>query len=85
MLQRQDMDYKYKIYPISQLDSIDWTKFTHSPETCRKSFDGSEFIVRFKNEPDTDYLTHNEALAVMLEVEWYIEDDYPEDEYPEEE
>lgn len=75
MLQRQDMDYKYKIYPIGQLDSIDWNRFTPDANTCRKSIDGSLFIVRFKDEPHTDYLTHDEALAVMATLEWTIDDE----------
>jgi hypothetical protein len=52
---KQGMDYKYKIYPISQLDSIDWSKFTHTPETCRKSLDGTQFIVRFAVEPHGEH------------------------------
>ena len=71
------MDYKYKIYPISQLDSIDWSKFTHTPETCRKSLDGTQFIVRFAVEPhgNTIVLTHEEAYALIQTPEWMEENE----------
>ena len=72
MQQRQDMDYKYKIYPISQLNSLDWSLFEHSAETCRKSIDGSEFVVRFKTVPpeNEEVLSHSEAKALMNTISW---------------
>lgn len=75
MQQRQGMvtdNFKYKIYPISQLNSIDWSLFEHSPETCRKSVDGSEFIVRFKTAPyeNEEVLSYLEAKALMDTISW---------------
>lgn len=80
MQQKQDMvtnNFRYKIYPISQLNSIDWSLFEHSPETCRKSVDGSEFVVRFKNTPPQGVITlsHSETKSLMSTLKWYINED----------
>ena len=66
-----DINY-YKVYPISQLNSINWELFTHSAETCRKSVDGTEFIVKFKNKPhaNTITLTQDEAINLMSTINW---------------
>lgn len=68
----------YKVYPISELNSIDWSKFTHDPETCRKRIDGSEFLAKFKEmpHPNTMTLSEEEVLDLMQTPEWKtIEDD----------
>ena len=76
----------YKVYPITEIDNLDWNNFTQTPETCIKSLDGSQFIVQFINEPEGEYLTHNEAMAIKHSPEWKIihpPDDESNDEYNE--
>ena len=68
----------YKIYPISELNRIDWNKFTHDPDTCRKSIDGTEFLAKFKEKPHANTITLNgeEVLELMQTPKWRtIEDD----------
>lgn len=64
----------YKVYPVSQANSLDWSKFTQTFETCLKSLDGTQFIVQFKETPhaNTITLTHSEAMALKQSPDWKI-------------
>lgn len=71
------MDYKYKIYSISQLNNVDWDLFEHSPETYRKSVDVSEFVVRVKTTPPQGVITlsYSETKSLMSTLKWFINED----------
>lgn len=65
------MERLYKIYPISEFDNVDWDLFLTEKETCRKSLDGSKFVVKLKNPTiEEGYLTHEEALEITRSTEW---------------
>ena len=62
----------YKVYLTSEMDNLDWSLFTQTPQTCLKSVDGTKFIVQFINEPDFEYLNHSEIMAVKHSPEFKI-------------
>lgn len=59
----------YKIFNISEIDSLDWTTIKGKKETVRKSLDGSKFIV--KSDLFND-LTQEQALIIMNTEDWNI-------------
>ena len=72
------MEKLYKIYPISEFDNIDWDLFLTEKETCRKSLDGSEFVVKLKIPTiEEGYLTHEEALEITRSTKWRNLDPFP--------
>ena len=67
-----EFDRRYKVYPVSQASSLDWSKFTQTFETCLKSLDGTQFIVQFKGDPgdDTIAMTHHEVMVLKNTEAW---------------
>ena len=65
------MELLYKIYPITELDNLNWDLFITEKETCVKSLDGNKFIVKLKVPTiEEGYLTHEEALEITRSTEW---------------
>lgn len=67
------MNRYYRIYPIEDINTIDWSQYTQTPETCLKSVDNTQFIVQFKYRPrngELNVLTHEEAMTLKHSVEW---------------
>lgn len=66
---------KYVILDISELNLIDWSEIPHhKKETVRRSLNGLEFIIKYKNKPsfitnEVEY-SHAEILDIVSGSEW---------------
>lgn len=71
---------KYAIIKIEELTLIDFSQIGEtSINTIRKSLDGSQFVIKWVNEPTfitsglvvpVSILTHQECLTLMQTPEW---------------
>ena len=71
---------QYVIFDVIELNSIDFSQVLEtSAETVRKSVDGTKTFVKWEGEvpssvvaltTKSDYLTHQEILAILATEEW---------------
>lgn len=72
----------YAIINIADLSNIDFSQVGETSEnTIRKSVDQSQFVIKYNTIPSfisdgtvtpLQTLTHSEALALMLTLEWCL-------------